>query len=67
MAFMAAASYRRRMVTVRRNDQPQPREGVRMTAAERRALRRPSRSRDGLVRALLARGVPAWQLAEVVR
>ena len=55
------------MVTVRRNDLPQPREDVRITAAERRTLRRPSRERDGLVRRLLARGVPVWQLVEVVR
>jgi len=55
------------MVTVRRNDLPQPTEGARMTPAERRQLRRDRQGRDGLVRRLLARGVPEWQLVEVLR
>jgi hypothetical protein len=55
------------MVTIRRNDLPQPVDGARMTPAERWRLRRDRRGRDRLLRLLLERGVPEWQLAEVVR
>lgn len=55
------------MVTYRRNDYPEPRPGVRMTVAERRQLRRAGRERDSLIRRMLERGVPVWQLVEVCR
>ena len=55
------------MVSIRRNDTPQPREGARMTAAERTRLRRSRRERDNLIRRLIARGVPIWQIAEAAR
>lgn len=54
-------------VTIRRNDYPQPVEGGRLSYTERRRLQTLRRGRDELVRRLLARGVPAADIAEAIR
>jgi len=64
---LARRPYGQAMVSYRPNDHPKPRPGVRMTVTERQQLRRARRGRDAIIRALLGRGLPAWQIAEVVR